>query len=267
MVFQGNLAVVFLVIVALFLAGCGKTKAPDSMTVVEIDQSITDESKLGRGALDGGTPGDSAPGESAPGDGASDDDKPWLGETIHLEPIEKTYDAPPPMTIDAAKAYFATIKTTEGDIRVELFSQDAPVTANNFIFLAREDFYDGVKFHRIIKPFMIQTGDPLGNGMGGPGYQFQDELPPKRSYEPGIVAMANAGPNTNGSQFFICTGPQCQALDQVPNYTQFGRVIEGMDVVEAIASVPVTADPFGEMSRPTEDVNINDVIIETKEKK
>lgn len=250
MAFQGKIAVVFLIIMALFLAGCGKTKAPgSSMTVVEINRSVTDESSLGR---------------SAPGDGASDDDK-RLGETITLEPIEKTYDAPPSITIDAAKAYFATIKTTEGDIRVELFSEDAPVTVNNFIFLAREDFYDGVKFHRIIKAFMIQTGDPRGNGTGGPGYQFQDELPPKRSYEPGIMAMANSGPNTNGSQFFICSGPQCQALDQVPNYTQFGRVIEGMDVVAAIASVPVRDNPFGEMSRPTRDVQITDVIIETKD--
>jgi cyclophilin family peptidyl-prolyl cis-trans isomerase len=133
---------------------------------------------------------------------------------------------------------------------------------NNFVFLAREGFYDGVKFHRVIKTFMIQTGDPTGTGTGGPGYRFADELPPRHSYEPGIVAMANAGPNTNGSQFFICSGPDARNLDRYPNYTQFGRVVEGMDVVTALASVPVGPAFRGEMSRPLEEIRIESVTIE-----
>ncbi len=168
------------------------------------------------------------------------------------------------MQIDRDKKYEATVETTKGTFKIELFAKDAPKTVNNFVFLAREGFYDGVTFHRIMQDFMIQTGDPRGDGTGGPGYTFEDELPPIRSYEPGIVAMANAGPNTNGSQFFICTGPSCQLLDQTPNYTQFGEVTEGMDVVQAIAAVPVTADDRGELSRPTEEVRIVRVTIQER---
>jgi cyclophilin family peptidyl-prolyl cis-trans isomerase len=173
----------------------------------------------------------------------------------------KTYSKPPEMKIDKSKEYTATLDTTKGKIKIKLFDDDAPVTVNNFIFLARDHFYDGVKFHRIIKDFMVQTGDPLGNGRGGPGYKFKDELPPKRPYAPGIVAMANAGPNTNGSQFFICTGDQVKSLD--PAYTQFGEVVEGMDVVKAIAATPVEAQG-GEMSKPKEEIKINSVTIEEK---
>ncbi len=165
------------------------------------------------------------------------------------------------MQIDPAKRYQAILRTTKGDITIELLAGEAPITVNNFVFLAREGFYDGVKFHRVIKPFMIQTGDPTGTGRGGPGYRFPDELPPKHPYEPGIVAMANAGPNTNGSQFFICSGPQAAGLNQYPNYTQFGRVVQGMDVVQALASVPVTASFGGERSKPLEDIRIESVSI------
>lgn len=165
------------------------------------------------------------------------------------------------MQIDPAKRYQAILRTTKGDITIELLAGEAPMTVNNFVFLAREGFYDGVKFHRVIKPFMIQTGDPTGTGRGGPGYRFPDELPPKHPYEPGIVAMANAGPNTNGSQFFICSGPQAAGLNQYPNYTQFGRVVQGMDVVQALASVPVTASFGGERSKPLEDIRIESVTI------
>nr|WP_209466116.1 peptidylprolyl isomerase [Symbiobacterium terraclitae] len=165
------------------------------------------------------------------------------------------------MQIDPAKRYQAILRTTKGDITIELLAGEAPITVNNFVFLAREGFYDGVKFHRVIKPFMIQTGDPTGTGRGGPGYRFPDELPPKHPYEPGIVAMANAGPNTNGSQFFICSGPQAAGLNQYPNYTQFGRVVQGMDVVQALASVPVTASFGGERSKPLEDIRIESVTI------
>lgn len=176
--------------------------------------------------------------------------------------MSKQWGAPPAMQIDPAKRYYATLQTTKGAVRIELLASESPKTVNNFVFLAREGFYDGVKFHRVIKPFMIQTGDPTGTGSGGPGYRFADELPPKHSYEPGMVAMANAGPNTNGSQFFICSGPQARGLDNYPNYSQFGRVVEGMDVVDQLASVPVGRSHGGEVSRPTEEIQIESVSIE-----
>jgi peptidylprolyl isomerase len=170
----------------------------------------------------------------------------------------KQWSSPPPMTIDPAKQYTAIIHTTKGDITVQLFADETPQTVNNFAFLAREDFYDNAPFHRIIKDFMIQTGDgQRGNGTGGPGYQFNDE-PIKRDYERGIVAMANRGPNTNGSQFFIMHGNR-----PLPkNYTIFGRVTDGMDVVDAIANTPVRPSPQGEQSVPTEDVRITHVDIQ-----
>jgi cyclophilin family peptidyl-prolyl cis-trans isomerase len=169
----------------------------------------------------------------------------------------KQWSSPPAMTIDRSKQYTAIIKTTKGDITVQLFADEVPQTVNNFVFLAREDFYDNVRFHRIMKDFMIQTGDgQRGDGTGGPGYQFNDE-PIRRDYEPGIVAMANRGPNTNGSQFFIMHGNR-----PLPkNYTIFGRVTDGMNVVDAIANTPVRPSPQGEPSVPTEEVRITDVEI------
>ncbi|GBD11193.1 putative peptidyl-prolyl cis-trans isomerase [bacterium HR23] len=163
----------------------------------------------------------------------------------------KQWSAPPPMQIDINKRYQAVLVTTEGDIVIDLFPKEAPKTVNNFVFLARQGFYDGVKFHRIIKGFMVQTGDPTGTGMGGPGYTFEDE-PVRRDYTPGIVAMANAGPNTNGSQFFIMHG----SAPLPKAYTIFGQVAQGMEVVDRIANTPVTAGPGGELSRPTRDVRI-----------
>ncbi|MBN1190159.1 MAG: peptidylprolyl isomerase [Dehalococcoidales bacterium] len=165
------------------------------------------------------------------------------------------------MQIDKSKKYYAVLDTTLGSFKVELFASEAPLTVNNFVFLSREGFYNSVIFHRIIETFMIQTGDPKGTGMGGPGYRFADELPPKHSYEPGIVAMANAGPNTNGSQFFICTGVQAKSLDNYPNYTQFGKVIEGMEIVNKIAAVPVGMSASGEESKPKNPPVINTITI------
>jgi cyclophilin family peptidyl-prolyl cis-trans isomerase len=162
----------------------------------------------------------------------------------------KRWTAPPAMEIDPAKKYTATVNTSLGSFKIELLAKDSPKTVNNFVFLARQGFYDFVIFHRIIRTFMVQTGDPTGTGSGGPGYRFNDELPVKYTYDPGIVAMANAGPNTNGSQFFICTGADSRGLDGAPNYTQFGKVSEGMDVVQKIAGVQVTRSPHGEMSKP-----------------
>jgi cyclophilin family peptidyl-prolyl cis-trans isomerase len=166
------------------------------------------------------------------------------------------------MQIDTSKSYTAKFDTTLGSFEIELFASETPLTVNNFVFLARQGFYEGVVFHRILKDFVIQGGDPTGTGSGGPGYKFADELPPKHSYETGIVAMANSGANTNGSQFFICTGYQAANLNNYPNYTQFGKVISGMDIVQKIASVPVALNSSGtEMSRPLNPPKINKITI------
>jgi cyclophilin family peptidyl-prolyl cis-trans isomerase len=177
----------------------------------------------------------------------------------------KKYEKPPAMQIDPKKQYTATISTTMGDITIQLFAKDAPKTVNNFVFLAKDKFYDNVTFHRVIKDFMIQTGDPLGTGMGGPGYTFEDELNNGHQYEPGVVAMANAGPNTNGSQFFIGSGEEVTGLKNYPNYTIFGKVIKGMDVVQKIASVKVKPNPnTGEASVPEQPIKIKTITISEK---
>jgi len=174
----------------------------------------------------------------------------------------KTWSSAPAMQIDPKKPYHAVIHTNLGDISIKLFPEDAPKTVNNFVFLARNHFYDGLKFHRVMQSFMIQTGDPKGNGTGGPGYQFADELSSKHTYAPGVVAMANSGPNTNGSQFFIGSGPDVANLNQNPNYTIFGQVDGGMDVVEKkIASVKVGPSPSGEQSTPLDTVIMKSVEI------
>jgi peptidyl-prolyl cis-trans isomerase B (cyclophilin B) len=145
---------------------------------------------------------------------------------------QKQWNSPPSVQIDAKKSYTATIETNRGSIEIELYPQYAPKTVNNFVFLAREGFYDGVSFHRVISNFMIQGGDPTGSGRGGPGYRFEDEFrgnPLK--HETGVLSMANAGPNTNGSQFFITHSPQPH-LDG--KHTVFGKVTRGQDVVDAI---------------------------------
>ena len=143
----------------------------------------------------------------------------------------KQYSSPPPMQIDPSKTYSATIETTDGTMKADLFASEAPMTVNNFVFLAQQGFYDGAPFHRIIKNFMVQTGDPVRrDGTGGPGYRFQDE-PVKRAYERGTLAMANAGPNTNGSQFFIVQGDN---VNLPPNYTIFGKVTDGLDTLDKI---------------------------------
>jgi cyclophilin family peptidyl-prolyl cis-trans isomerase len=146
--------------------------------------------------------------------------------------MPKSYSAPPSMVIDPDKRYTATISTDLGDIVIELFADKVPTTVNNFVFLAREGYYDGVTFHRVIGGFMAQTGDPTGTGSGGPGYKFGDEFHPALRHDgPGVLSMANAGPGTNGSQFFITHGPTPH-LDG--RHSVFGRVVQGMDVVLAI---------------------------------
>ncbi|MEG6523113.1 peptidylprolyl isomerase [Desulfotomaculum sp. 1211_IL3151] len=174
------------------------------------------------------------------------------------------YKNPPQMFIDKNKHYEATVKTNRGSFKIDFFAAETPSTVNNFIFLAKEGFYNGVPFHRIIKDFMVQTGDPLGNGTGGPGYKFNDELPPPHPYASGMIAMANSGPNTNGSQFFICTGEQAKFLNNTPNYTVFGQIIEGMEVVRIISDTPVVKNDWGELSQPMEQIYINNISIVEK---
>jgi len=169
---------------------------------------------------------------------------------------DKTYSAPPAMNIDEKGNYSAVIETSLGSIEIELFTDIAPITVNNFVNLSNDGYYDNVIFHRVIKGFMIQGGDPSGTGHGEmgkyPGYEFQDELNNPMQYEKGIVAMANRGPNTNGSQFFIMHVDYPLPYD----YTIFGKVSNGIDVVDAIANVQT-----GDMDKPVDDVVINSVEI------
>jgi cyclophilin family peptidyl-prolyl cis-trans isomerase len=161
----------------------------------------------------------------------------WSGgqsnEVAPPEQADQFYNAAPPMTIDTGKTYFATFKMAKGgEFVARLFDDEAPVTVNNFVFLARDGFYDGTTFHRVLEGFMAQGGDPTGTGGGGPGYQFEDEFSSDLTFDrPGLLAMANSGPNTNGSQFFITFVPTPH-LDG--RHTIFGEVIEGMDVVNNI---------------------------------
>jgi len=161
--------------------------------------------------------------------------EPAAQEPAASDPPQATtlqYSAYPPMTIDAGKEYFALVKMANGDeFTIQLFPDKAPKTVNSFVFLAREGYFNGVTFHRVLDGFMAQGGDPTGTGMGGPGYEFENEDSDLTFDKEGVVAMANAGPDTNGSQFFITFGPTPQLNG---GYTIFGQVIEGMDVVNAI---------------------------------
>ncbi len=168
--------------------------------------------------------------------------------------MSQSYPAPPELEIDPEKAYSATMETSKGTIELDLYPAEAPRAVNNFVFLARNGFYDGVIFHRVIAGFMIQGGDPTGTGRGGPGYRFEDELDLARrhGYPRGTLAMANAGPNTQGSQFFIVH----EDASLPPDYTVFGRVVEGTDVLDAIAT-----SPTDRTDRPLEEVRIDAVRI------
>ena len=162
------------------------------------------------------------------------------------------------MQIDSSKTYTARLETSHGTVDMELLANDAPNAVNNFVSLAREGFFDGTPFHRIVKGFVVQGGDPTGTGSGGPGYSFADE-PITKSYGRGMVAMANAGPNTNGSQFFICLADLSGSLPK--NYTIFGTVTKGLETVDAMASVHVKRGSGGEMSSPTEPVTLDKVTV------
>ena len=168
-------------------------------------------------------------------------------------PKQQTFDGPPPMCIDPAERYSAEMVTSKGTMTIALDPIAAPKTVNNFVFLARYHYFEGIVFHRVIPGFVLQGGDPTGTGTGGPGYRFEDELPPAGRYEVGSLAMANAGPDTNGSQFFVISGPQGVRLP--PQYSLFGKVVSGLDVV-------ATIDQLGSGSgKPKEAVTIESVTV------
>jgi cyclophilin family peptidyl-prolyl cis-trans isomerase len=166
--------------------------------------------------------------------------------------MPKQYDSAPDLDIDLSKSYTATLDTTHGEIVIEFDPERSPRTVNNFVFLAKEGFYDDVIFHRVIENFMIQGGDPTGTGRGGPGYKFRDEIEGPGEYSRGTVAMANAGPNTNGSQFFIMH----KDTGLPHSYTIFGKVTSGMDAVDSIATSDTDSS-----DRPRDEVLINKVTI------
>jgi len=157
------------------------------------------------------------------------------------------------MGIDTSKRYTATMETSMGTIVIALDAINAPLTVNNFVFLAAHHYYDGIIFHRIINGFVCQGGDPTGTGRGGPGYRFDDE-PVKQKYQIGSLAMANAGPNTNGSQFFLITGPS--GVNLPPQYNHFGQVVKGLEVIDAMQKVSTDRN-----DKPHDDVVINSVTI------
>ncbi len=189
-----------------------------------------------------------------------------IDQTASLNDSEENMDQknlqwenPPEMQIDKSKKYYATLKTSAGDMKFELYADKTPITVNNFVFLGRQNYYNNTKFHRIIKDFMIQGGDPTGLGIGDPGYKFDDE-PFEGEYVRGTLAMANAGPNTNGSQFFVMHGD----VQIQKNYVIFGKMIEGEKTLDKIANTPVGPNPLGEPSSPLENVLLNEVVIEEK---
>ena len=174
------------------------------------------------------------------------------------------FAGPPPMKIDAKATYTATMVTSCGTIVIELDPKRAPQTVNSFVFLARQGFFDGQYFHRLDTSIdVIQGGDPSGTGSDGPGFAIPDELKGDESYTPGTLAMANAGPNTGGSQFFLITGPAGTNLDGNPNYTIFGHVTEGLDVAQRIQALPIVDPNAADLSgqRPVDSVYLDEVTI------
>ena len=178
-------------------------------------------------------------------------------EQVEVVP-PKQYSRPPLISVDPDGRYTAVIDTSAGIMKVQLLASEAPITVNNFVYLARDGFYEDGQFHRVIRDFMVQGGCPFGTGDGGPGYSFPDE-PVSRRYVRGTLAMANAGPNTNGSQFFIVSGGN---IGLPPNYTIFGLVTEGLEVLDFLSCAPVTRSRRGEESWPVDRLVINNIEIE-----
>ena len=233
---------------AALLAGCGASDATSRPTIIPQAARPTD------------VPAAAVPATAAPANasGARPTSAPATGNTGAA--TTKQYDQEPPLTIDPKKQYTATIKLANGDIVIALNAQNAPRTVNSFVFLAREGFYDGVTFHRVLPDFMAQGGDPTGTGTGGPGYEFPNEYDPSLNLaydKAGVLAMANAGPDTNGSQFFITFGPTPQLTADA--YTVFGQVISGQDVLDQITP----RDPENEPNAPAGDA-IQTITIDEK---
>jgi len=194
-----------------------------------------------------------APSTSTPVQGRIATVTPTLTTRLGETKMAKQYSMPPDMTIDTSHSYKAVFKTVRGDITVDLFADKAPITVNNFVFLAREGYYDDTVFHRVIPDFMVQGGDPTGTGSGGPGYRFADEFDPSLKHsKPGILSMANAGPGTNGSQFFITHVPTPH-LDG--RHSVFGEVSEGLDILMSIA----VRDP-SDRSSPGDALNTIEIV-------
>ena len=221
-------------IVALLLSGCGVTSNSSEALIPAGDTGISLQDQASQGVVS---------------------DNPDQSVSSDTVTNNKTSNMPE-MIIDQNKTYTAIMHTTAGDITLELNAKATPITVNNFVWLAKKGFYDGVIFHRVIKDFMIQGGDPTGTGSGGPGYQFDDE-PFTGGYAKGTIAMANAGPNTNGSQFFIMHAD----YPLPPNYVIFGKAISGLDVVDKIATAKTTIGGDGAMSKPIDPVKITSIEI------
>ena len=218
-------------VLTLSLTACGSDKAPADTSSAPVASD--------------------APAADAPASGAS-----GCPAADGSATKRQSFESAPPMCIDTAKTYVATMDTTKGSMTFELLDERAPITVNSFVVLARYHYFDGIGFHRVVPDFVLQGGDPEGTGAGGPGYEFADELPQAGEYKIGSLAMANAGPNTNGSQFFVISGTQGTQLP--PSYSLFGQLIEGQETVDAIAALGVGDGP------PKEPVTINSVMITEK---
>ena len=226
------IAVIALLLALLVFAGCVlQTPAPDATTTSEEETSAAPTTEADtRSAM--ATP-------EGPASSPTAEPPPTPTIVSARQASRSQYSSPPAMTLDTATDYAAEFRTSYGNIRVDLLEVETPVTVNNFVFLARQGYYDGLIFHRVIENFMIQGGDPTGTGGGGPGYQFQDEIVAGLAFDaPGKLAMANAGPGTNGSQFFITTVPTPHLNG---NHTIFGVVTQGQDVVDAISRASTDA--------------------------
>lgn len=246
---KNTLFALFALSLAMFLFGCGENK-PQQQVLRSAEQY---DIRSYQQRQPDSSPATHRLSVSAPqGDSSKEEQN---SEAQNQKSQEETKN-PPTMQIDQTKKYSAIVKTDEGNITIDLTAKKTPITANNFVVLARENFYEGLVFHRVMKDFMIQGGDPKGDGNGGPGYKFADEKLDGK-YKRGTVAMANSGPDTNGSQFFIIH----QDYDLPEKYVIFGHVSSGMEVVDKIATAETVDNGAGEKSKPVSPVKIESVEI------